>query len=368
MTSDPGHTRIHDIRAALLRWYDAHRRDLPWRALPGKRPDPYHVWLSEIMLQQTTVATVGPYFGDFKARWPDVSALAAADLDEVLVAWQGLGYYARARNLHKCARAVAADHGGVFPDTCDDLLKLPGIGPYTAAAIAAIAFDAAAMPVDGNIERVTARLFNIETPLPGAKTEIAARAETFASDHRPGDFAQAMMDLGATVCTPTSPKCLSCPLADFCDARAKGEPARLPVRAPKTKRPERRCVMFWLENEAGEVLLRKRPESGLLGGMTELPSTPWIAFRREGDWPDASEVAAHQPLDLDWRPVEGEAVHVFTHFRLTIRMLRARTTSRANTDGFWVRPGEFAAHALPTVIKKAVKLVRDPVTKSKPSS
>lgn len=342
------------IRSTLLDWYDAHRRDLAWRAGPGNRPDPYAVWLSEIMLQQTTVATVGPYFGDFMARWPDVRALARADLDEVLVAWQGLGYYARARNLHKCARVVADERDGVFPDTLDGLLSLPGIGPYTAAAIAAIAFDIAAMPVDGNIERVTARLFEITTPLPGGKAEITARAEKFTDAHRPGDFAQAMMDLGATVCTPKSPKCLVCPLREFCQAQTSGDPARLPARAPKAKRPERRCVIFWLQNPAGEVLLRKRAEKGLLGGMTELPSTPW----RDGDWPDADEIAAHQPLDVDWTAVDGEAVHVFTHFRLTMRVFRGTCCTGANADGVWVRPEDFPRHALPTVIKKAVKLVQ----------
>lgn len=343
------------IVADLLAHYDRHRRRLPWRAEPGESPDPYRVWLSEIMLQQTTVATVGSYFGEFMARWPDVTALAKADLDDVLVAWQGLGYYARARNLHKCARVVADAHGGRFPDTVDGLLELPGIGPYTARAIAAIAFNRAAMPVDGNIERVTARLFNIETPLPQGKADIAAKAETFTSDLRPGDFAQAMMDLGATVCTPRSPRCLVCPLADFCEARTKGSPERLPARVPKKARPERCCVMFWLENGDGGVLLRKRPERGLLGGMTELPSTPW----REGAWPDADEIAAHQPVDMDWAPVDGEAVHVFTHFRLTIRLLKGTARAGANTDGFWVRPEDFPAHALPTVIKKAVGLVRD---------
>lgn len=348
-------TDTYHIRTALLDWYDAHRRDLPWRAGPGEAPDPYKVWLSEIMLQQTTVATVGGYFGEFMARWPDVTALARADLDDVLVAWQGLGYYARARNLHKCARVVTEEHGGRFPDTVGGLKDLPGIGPYTASAIAAIAFNRAAMPVDGNIERVTARLFNIETPLPAGKAVIAGQAAAFASDHRPGDFAQAMMDLGATVCTPRSPKCLLCPLADYCDAKKAGAPERLPARAKKKARPERSCVMFWAENPKGEVLLRKRPEQGLLGGMTELPSTPW----REGGWPDETEISMHQPLDLDWRTADGEAVHVFTHFRLTIRLLVGTSRSGANADGFWVRPADFPGHALPTVIKKAVKLATE---------
>lgn len=343
------------IRSALLGWYDVNRRVLPWRALPGKRTDAYAVWLSEIMLQQTTVATVGAYFVDFMARWPTVSDLARASLDEVLVAWQGLGYYARARNLHKCARVVAADFGGSFPDTEAALLTLPGIGPYTAAAIAAIAFDRAAMPIDGNIERVTARLFNIATPLPGAKPAIRAAADGFVDDHRPGDFAQAMMDLGSGVCTPAAPKCLVCPLRADCVGCAAGDPARLPVKAPKLKRPERCCVLFWLENPAGEVLLRQRPERGLLGGMTELPSTQW----REGDWPSPAEIESAQPLGAKWTQVDGEAQHVFTHFRLSMRVYRARCRAGVNVDGFWVAPGAFAGHALPTVIKKAIKLVTD---------
>jgi A/G-specific adenine glycosylase len=359
--TETAHIRLaRSIRAALLDWYDAHRRDLPWRVKPGRKPDPYAVWLSEIMLQQTTVATVGPYFGDFMARWPTVEALAAAHLDDVLVAWQGLGYYARARNLHKCAGVVATAHGGVFPDTLDGLQALPGIGPYTASAIAAIAFNRAAMPVDGNIERVTARLFAIDTPLPAGKADIAEAAKVFTEDVRPGDFAQAMMDLGATVCTPGAPKCLVCPLADFCRARAEGDPARLPVRARKAKRPERRCVMYWIENPEGAVLLRKRPAEGLLGGMTELPSTPWrVVEGADGDWPDDAEIATHAPLQAAWERVDGEAVHVFTHFRLTIRVMRGHARDGANAEGFWVRPADFSAHALPTVIKKAVKLARD---------
>ena len=345
--------RPADIREALLGWYDQHRRSLPWRAKAGKRADPYRVWLSEIMLQQTTVATVGPYFGDFMARWPSVEALAAADLDQVLVAWQGLGYYARARNLHKCAGVVASLHGGVFPNSEAGLRELPGVGAYTAAAIAAIAFDQAAMPVDGNIERVTARLFAIKTPLPGGKAEIKRAAEAFADAHRPGDFAQAMMDLGSGVCTPRAPKCPDCPLQKLCLAHADGAPEKLPVRPAKLKRPERCTQMFWLENAKGEVLLRKRPSTGLLGGMTELPSTPW----REGDWPDADEISRAEPLSVDWVLILGEAQHVFTHFRLTMRLVRGRCRQGANVDGFWVHPNDFADHALPTVIKKAMGLV-----------
>ncbi|MEX0693771.1 MAG: A/G-specific adenine glycosylase [Rhodospirillales bacterium] len=342
------------IRKALLKWYDTHQRVLLWRAERGKRTDPYRVWLSEIMLQQTTVATVGPYFGDFVARWPSVEALAAAELDQVLVAWQGLGYYARARNLHKCAKVVAADHGGSFPASAAALADLPGIGVYTAAAIAAIAFDQPAMPVDGNIERVTARLYAITTPLPAGKKDIRHAAEAFTAKHRPGDFAQAMMDLGATVCTPRQPKCPDCPLRKQCLGFAGGAPERLPVRAARSKRPERYTLMFWLENEAGEVLLRKRPESGLLGGMIELPSTPW----REGGWPDADEIADSQPLDIAWSMLADEAQHVFTHFRLNMRLCLGQSRRRANVDGFWVHPDDFAGHALPTVIRKAMRLAQ----------
>ncbi len=342
------------IRASLLAWYDAHRRDLPWRAKPGIRADPYAVWLSEIMLQQTTVATVGPYFGNFKAQWPSVSDMAAGSLDDILVAWQGLGYYARARNLYKCAGVVVSEHGGTFPETEDELRKLPGIGPYTAAAIASIAFDQPCVPVDGNIERVTARLYGIDIPLPRAKKDIHAAAQNFISEDRPGDFAQAMMDLGSGVCSPRSPKCDVCPLNNDCRAYTSGDPARLPVKAPKKVRPERCCVVFWLENADGDVLMQKRPETGLLGGMTGFPSTPW----REGEWADHYEIESASPLSIEWAEAPGEAVHVFTHFRLTMRVLKGACPKGANLDGFWVAPTVFSEHALPTVMKKIIELVR----------
>jgi A/G-specific adenine glycosylase len=347
---------VKRIRDELLVWYDGHARTLPWRSPPGTLADPYAVWLSEIMLQQTTVVTVGPYFGNFMARWPTVEALAVASLDDVLVAWQGLGYYARARNLHKCAVAVATEYGGRFPDTEEGLLKLPGIGPYTAAAIASIAFDRPCVPVDGNIERVTARLHDIRTPMPDAKPLIRENAARYADAHRPGDFAQAMMDLGATVCTPGAPACGRCPIAFACAASKDSDPAKLPVRAAKKARPDRAAVFFWLEREDGAVLLRKRPERGLLGGMTELPSTPW-----EGaEWPSPDEVAAAAPVKATWLPIENEAEHVFTHFRLKMRLHRAdvKAAKLKGVDGFWVHPRDFADHALPTVIKKVMKLAR----------
>lgn len=344
---------IAKIRAGVLAWYDVERRDLPWRAAPGKTADPYAVWMSEIMLQQTTVATVKGYFSRFIGRWPRVNDLADADLDEVLVEWQGLGYYARARNLHKCARVLTEHHEGRFPASLDDLLKLPGVGPYTASAIAAIAFDLPTVPVDGNIERVVARLFNIDQPLPGAKADIHTNAASFAGGERPGDFAQAMMDLGATVCTPKSPKCLLCPVCEFCEGRRAGAPESLPVKAPKKKRPERRAAVFWLENNAGEVLLRRRAESGLLGGMMEFPSTEW----REGEWPEVAERETAEPVSVDWLLLPDEAVHVFTHFKLRLQVFIGHTDRIENVAGKWVSRDNFAGQALPTAMKKVVRLV-----------
>lgn len=342
------------FRADVLQWYDVHRRTLPWRAPVGATAEPYAVWLSEIMLQQTTVATVGPYYTDFMAKWPTVNDLARASLDDVLVAWQGLGYYARARNLHKCAGVVAADYDGVFPRSESELRKLPGIGPYTAAAVAAIAFDLPAVPVDGNIERVTARVFAIDAPLPGAKPIISDAASGFVDPHRPGDFAQAMMDLGATVCTPSSPKCSICPVVGRCQGQISGIADRLPVKAAKKKRPERCAVVYWLTTPSGKVLLRKRPENGLLGGMSEFPSTPWI----EGGWPSAAEIQNLAPTTAEWTHLSGEAVHVFTHFRLSLRVVTA-TVAEEQIDGMWALPEEFGEYALPTVMKKIVRLVMD---------
>ncbi len=260
---------------ALLAWYDRHRRRLPWRALPGQHADPYRVWLSEIMLQQTTVKAVAPYYIRFLERWSDVGALAAAPLDDVLKAWAGLGYYARARNLHACARAVVEQHGGKFPASEEALRALPGIGAYTAAAIAAIAFDQQATPVDGNIERVIARLYAIETPLPAAKPEIHERAVALTPPRRAGDFAQAMMDLGATICSPKNPACALCPWNDVCVARARGDAETFPRRTPKREGALRRGAAFVVRRADGKVLVRTRPAKGLLGGMTEVPTTEW---------------------------------------------------------------------------------------------
>ena len=328
---------------ALLAWYDRHRRNLPWRAPPGIHPDPYRIWLSEIMLQQTTVATVGPYFDRFVARWPDISALAAASLDEVLRLWQGLGYYARARNLHACARAVVERHGGVFPRESGALRALPGIGDYTAAAIAAIAFDRRGAAVDGNVERVVARLYGVQEPFPAAKPRLRALASALVPEQRAGDFAQALMDLGATICLPRRPRCVLCPWRACCAAAASGRAEDLPARAAKPERPLRHGVAFWLTRSDGAVLLRRRPERGLLGGMTEIPSTPW----RAAPWSIAEAVRA-APAAVAWSLLPGTVRHGFTHFRLELAVL----AGIGSADGIWSPVERLGDHALPTLMKK----------------
>jgi A/G-specific adenine glycosylase len=345
-------TRQDDcVAAALLAWYDRHARRLPWRAPPGGPPaDPYRVWLSEIMLQQTTVVTVGPYFVDFTTRWPTVAALAEAALDDVLTAWAGLGYYARARNLHRCAQVVAGELGGVFPDTEEELRKLPGIGRYTAAAIAAIAFGRRAVVVDGNVERVVARLFEVETPLPAAKAELTRLTDGLTPDQRAGDFAQAMMDLGATVCLPRGPKCLLCPLEASCQARAAGVAETLPRRQAKAAKPTRRAVAFFLTGPQGEILLRRRPDKGLLGGMMEVPSTSW----RAAPWEDA-EAQDSAPLAAEWRALPGVVRHTFTHFHFEITVWAARSAGTPTEMGRWVALDALADQALPTVMRKVIE-------------
>jgi len=340
------------ISDRLLTWYDRHRRAMPWRALPGQVPDPYHVWLSEIMLQQTTVATVGPYFERFLGLWPSVGDLAAADLDEVLHGWQGLGYYARARNLHKCAGVVATELGGAFPDTEADLLKLPGIGPYTAAAIAAIAFGRKATVVDGNVERVMARLFAVTDPLPGSKDRLRDHAVALTPAARCGDYAQATMDLGATICSPKNPACAICPLSGDCEARRLGMAGDLPKKTPKAERPTRRGVAFWIVAPDGSVLLRRRIESGLLGGMMEVPSTDWVP---DGAWTD-DDAVKHAPVAATWQPVKGLVRHTFTHFHLELTVLAANVDTTEGLDGVWCAPGCFGDYALPTVMKKVVRI------------
>ena len=336
---------IQDFRRRLLAWYDAHARALPWRVGPadhgrGVRQDPYKVWLSEVMLQQTTVPHATPYFLDFTRRWPTINDLAAADDGDVMAAWAGLGYYARARNLLACARAVAQGHGGVFPDTEDGLLALPGVGAYTAAAVAAIAFDRPANVVDGNVERVMARLHAVEAPLPGAKPELKALAATLIADDRPGDWAQALMDLGATLCRPRQPLCDRCPLADACDARAAGAPETYPRKIAKADRPHRRGVAYVL-TRGGSVGLVRRPDKGLLGGMLALPSSDW------GARPDD---LAGAPIQADWRSA-GSIEHVFTHFSLTLEVMQAEGAA----EGLIWTPIDEAARSLPSVFLKALR-------------
>jgi A/G-specific adenine glycosylase len=348
MASSPHSTGATPEADSLLRWYDRQRRILPWRAPPDQQSDPYAVWLSEIMLQQTTVATVGPYFSDFVTRWPTVGDLAAASLDEVLHAWQGLGYYARARNLHACAQAVVERFGGVFPDTEAGLLELPGVGAYTAAAIAAIAFDRPAAVMDGNVERVMARYFAVETPLPEAKPALRAYAASLTPEMRPGDYAQAVMDLGATICTPRKPRCMLCPWTANCRARILGDPERLPVKKPKPERPIRHGVAFWIVRQDGAVLIRRRAEKGLLGGMMEFPSTEW----RAEPWISDEAVAASPVLIDRVQPLTGTVIHVFTHFQLNIDIIVARPTTANPAGGVWVQPTKLRDYALPTVMKK----------------
>jgi A/G-specific adenine glycosylase len=337
------------LAALLLGWYDIHRRHLPWRAPSGEKPDPYRVWLSEIMLQQTTVAAAAPYFVKFIARWPTVEALAGAPLDDVLRAWAGLGYYARARNLHACARHVVLAHGGRFPRSAGALRELPGIGAYTAAAIAAIAFDARAAAIDGNAERVMARLFAIEDELPHAKREIARRALTLVPPQRSGDFAQGVMDLGATICTPKSPNCLLCPWRDACQGRTRGVAESLPRKAAKRARPVRYGTAFWIERQ-GAVLLSRRPDAGLLGGMMEIPSTPW-----QEEKPDAM---GNAPLRALWQQGAGRIEHGFTHFHLVLDIWRALAIESGELlrdgDYRWVATAHLDHEALPSVMRKVV--------------
>jgi A/G-specific adenine glycosylase len=340
--------------ADLLAWYDRHRRRLPWRAGPGESADPYRVWLSEIMLQQTTVKAVAPYFVRFLARWPDVNALAAAPLDDVLKLWAGLGYYARARNLHACARAVVERHGGRFPESEAALAALPGVGPYTAAAIAAIAFDAPAVPVDGNVERVVARLFAVAEALPAAKPKIHRLAQALAPPSRTGDFAQALMDLGATICTPKNPACVLCPWLDGCAARVRGDPERFPRKAPKKEGRLRRGAAFVVRRADGCVLVRSRPPRGLLGGMTEVPTTEWIpAFDEGRALADAPRLS---PVKPRWRRAPGVVTHVFTHFplELVVQVADVPAHTGAPNGMRWVAIADLADEALPNVMRKVV--------------
>ncbi len=332
----------------LLGWYDGAARSMPWRVGPadrasGVRPDPYHVWLSEVMLQQTTVAAVRGYFTAFVARWPRVEDLAAADDADVMAAWAGLGYYARARNLLKCARAVVRDHGGRFPETEAGLLALPGIGPYTAAAIAAIANDAPATVLDGNVERVMARLHAVEAPLPGAKEQLRGLAAALTPTARPGDYAQAVMDLGATICTPRAPACGICPWLPACRARRLGIAEILPRKVAKPAKPVRYGIAYLALRSDGAVLAERRPDRGLLGGMLGLPG---------GDWTEA-EPARRPPFPAAWRDLGVEARHTFTHFHLRLAVAGARVGMSAAGE---FRDADAAMAAMPTVMRKALTL------------
>ena len=344
--------------STLLAWYDRHKRVLPWRDTTG-RPDPYRVWLSEVMLQQTTVAAVTPRYARFLARFPDIQALASAPWEEVAEEWAGLGYYARARNLHAGAKALAALNR--FPDTVEALGKIPGIGPYTAAAVAAIAFGVPVVPTDGNVERVAARIHAEATPLPGAKRKLDALAQRWmeqpSARARPSDFAQALFDLGATICTPKRPACALCPWQGGCAAQAAGIAEALPRKAPKAARPTRHGVHFLVEDRTGRILVRRRPAKGLLGGMLEVPGTPW----REAGW-TRQDALAHAPLaSLRWTALPGEAAHGFTHFELRMTLLHARHNGEA-PEGYSFMERAAGAAAMPTAMRRLLALLDNPAT------
>lgn len=327
-----------ELTQSLLRWYDAHSRKLPWRLAVA---DPYKTWLSEIMLQQTTVAAVKDYFLKFLALWPRIEDLAAAPLDDVLKAWAGLGYYARARNLHACAKVIVAEHGGKFPQTVLGLAQLPGVGSYTSAAIAAIAFDVPAAAVDGNVERVISRYYGLEQPLPQSKPEIKDLTQRLVPAKRAGDFAQALMDLGATICTPKSPECGGCPWEPGCVARLMSLQNVLPRKLQRRKVPTRYGHVYWMTNSAGEVLLRARPLRGLLAGMTEFPSSPWVE----------EQIEFAPPLKGDWKKSSGVVEHTFTHFKLELSVWKLKVRS-PKMDARFVALEKLKDEALPTVMRK----------------
>ena len=342
---------MRDLADTLLTWYDVHAREMPWRVGPAARktgvlPDPYEVWLSEVMLQQTTVAAVRAYHLKFTQTWPTVGDLAAAADADVMAAWAGLGYYARARNLLKCARIIVVDFGGVFPRTNNALLKLPGIGPYTAAAISAIAFDQPSVVVDGNVERVMARFHDVHTPLPSAKPELTTLAAQHTPKVRAGDYAQAIMDLGATICTPRNPACGICPAQSACSARINGTAAELPKKTPKKPKPTRHGIAYMARDASGAWLLETRPDKGLLGGMLGWPCSDW------GDDPQPDP-----PLDANWTQATGEALHTFTHFHLRLKVMTATVPNGTNPHrGVFMPQRDFDPQSLPTVMRKVYDL------------
>jgi len=338
---------IPKYHQSLLSWYGLYQRQLPWRSLPGQVPDPYHVWVSEIMLQQTTVQTVKEYYLNFLKKWPKIENLANAPLDDVFHMWQGLGYYRRARNLHKCAQMIHQEYKDTFPSEEKALLSLPGIGPYTAAAILSIAFNKPATVVDGNIERVMARLFQIETPLPKAKKEIQEKAASLTFQDSPGDYAQALMDLGSSICTPKSPACSMCPIHNFCQAFKKN-PEDFPRRAPKKIKPTRYGTFFWIENDKGDVLIEKRPDKGLLAGMMGFPTSSWKEIQEQNSRPEVRLI--------DEESLEKGVRHTFTHFHLIGEVIIAKSR---DTDGLWVSPKNLNNYALPTLMKKIRNAVQE---------
>lgn len=348
----------------ILKWYDLNARELPWRSKTGEKSDPYKVWLSEIMLQQTTVQTVGPYFEKFTANWPTVKHLALAPLDDVLSAWAGLGYYARARNLHKCAGEVWHNYGGEFPDTEAELLKLPGVGPYTAAAIASIAFEEPAVVVDGNVERIISRVFKIEEELPKSRPEIREKAALVTPQLRPGDYAQALMDIGSSVCKPKSPKCGECPVTDLCILSGDEAVESYPKKAPKKQKPVKAATVFWFERDDGSILMRRRPEKGLLGGMMEFPSIDWLEtelFQSEKSRLEAELLSILGVVgEADKQTEVPHFRHTFTHFHLDFHP-RAITFGEgfdiASNELVWIHPEKFEEHALPTLMMKVAKAV-----------
>lgn len=341
---------MNDFSKKLLSWYDRYHRILPWRVAPadlltGKKNDPYRVWLSEVMLQQTTVEAVKPFFEKFVTTWPTVFSLAKAELEDVLKAWAGLGYYSRARNLKRCAEQVVAEYDGVFPKSLKSLKSLPGIGDYTAAAILSIAYNEPVAVVDGNVERVVARVFSIGEPLPQAKVKIRTRTQEITPDKRCGDFAQSMMDLGASICTPRAPKCMICPVENLCEAKRNGNPEAFPVKPPKPQRPQRYGVAFVALSKDNEIYLEKRHSSGLLGGMTQIPNH----FSEQNNYS-----VADAPFHANW-VLKGKAHHVFTHFSLTLDVYLARNVDKSIAgNGWWCKTNELSGEALPTVMKKAI--------------